>query len=692
MAGFTATSGSVPALPEYPGQAFIAKLPPQEWQACLDLWIYSVEYRLRMPADDFQALEITDDASGFSFLLSYLRSASEHVGEANLQSSVSDAKLRQYCHLLLRRLLLESSLLQDIELSTLYEVLALGSTLLKRIFRWYETLRLASKKAPKEVTAAYGAGLRAISEELSSDDDVSPSTFYSIRKASNLISAAPGAGVVFMTGTDYLETLVECYKGAMVDPPVHKVAKFITEHAYICLRSLMTEPSSKISLLLDHLYSLKASADAVAKVDPQQPTLLSSLTCLTTLLRYFEISLSTTPNPRGQKMLSSLKEYRQTTLHLHPHSFRPPKARGKGKTKADPGTDMHIHRASQVSQIHDLFPDLPGSYVLKLLEHYSDNVERVIGALLEPDSLPADLRSPAEEDLTAPESDYISADLAPRSTPRLLPQKKNIFDNDDFDNLRISPSKLHRGRKDKISEAPTTGDEHTRSKAAIMAALAAFDGDDDERDDTYDVADVGGTVDDTLDSDELRRRPQGDPNEQQLYSMWKDSKELFARDSSTRLSQPRQQLKHDTGMTDEQIEGWGLMLSREPARENKLRQKYLSVAAFGGDQKSVTRTKWSASRSGTATEEEDSDFDPNNTGGPNRGTGNAQRTGAAGIRGARSFGTGRGGSTAGPASEASTQAARKRKEQGRGRDGSGHRRREGRAKKVGKGMASAASG
>ena len=690
MTEITGNSGLIPALPEYPGQPFIATLPPDEWQACLDLWIYSVEYRLRMPAENLRALKITEDSSELPFLLSYLRSASESVTDA--ESRVPDAKLRLCCHLLFRRLCLESELLHDIEPATLYDVLAFGSTVFKRMLKWPETLRLLSKKVPKELIAAYGAGLHEITQDLSSDDAVSPATFFAMRKASNLISAVPEAGMVFMTGTDYLDSLAQCYEGSMVAPPAQKVARFITEHTYICLRSLMTEQISKMSMLLDHLYSLKASADVAANANPQKPTLLSSLVCLTTLLRYLEISIGTTPNARGQKMLASLQEYRQRKMHLHPQTLRPKTTNKKGKGKAGPDTYIHIHKASQISQIHDLFPDLPTPYVLRLLDHYSEDIERVIEALLEPDSLPVDLRTPTEEDETTPEIDHNLADLAPRSTPPFLPQKKSVFDNDDFDNLRISPAKLHRGRKDKISETPTTRDEHTRSKAAIMAALAAFDADDDERDDTYDVADVGGTVDDTLDSDEVRRRRQGDPNEQLLFSLWKVSKEHFARDSKTRLSQARQQLKIDSGMTDEQIEGWGLMLSRDSTREHKLQQRYLSVTAFGGDQNSVTRTKWSASRSGTATEEEDSDFDPNNIGGPNRVTLNVPRTGAASVRGASSFGTGRGGSTAGPASAKSTQIARKHKEQGRGSGGPSHGRREGRAKKIGRGMTASAPG
>jgi activating signal cointegrator complex subunit 2 len=684
------TASSIPTLPEYPGQSFIAKLPPQEWQACLDLWIYSIEYRLRLPQQNFTSLSIPDDSSGYHFLLSYLKSASEDGHNDESQPGDLDAKLRKYCHLLLRRLSLEGSLLRALTATQLYEVFTLGSTTFRRMPKWPETLRLCMKNAPKELTAAYEAGLRSIEQALSSDDPLSPATFSGMRKATNLITASPEAGIVFMTGTDYLETLTQCYDGAMVKPPAEKVAKFVTEHVYICLRSLMKEPV-KMSMLLDHLYSLKATAEASTKTSSDQPTLLSSLVCLTTLLRHLEISLGNTPNARGQKMLTSLQEYRQMTLHLHPQTPKPRTVKRKGNEKAGINTEMHMHKASKISQIHDLFPDLPTPYVLRLLDQYSENVELVIGALLEPDSLPSSLREPTKEDRTAPEEGFGVADLAPRSTPPLLPQKKSVFDNDDFDNLRISPAKLHRGRKDKFSHV-RTGDEHSRSKAAILAALAAFDSDDDERDDTYDVADVGGTVDDTLDTDDRKRRLQGEPHEEMLFSAWKDSKELFARDSKTRIAQHRRELKANTGWTDEQIEGWGLMLSRDPARETKLRDKYLSVASFGGNQKAIGRTRWTASGSGTATEEEDSDIDPNATGGPIRGTGDTQRMGIAGIRGARNFGSGRGGSTAGAPDAASTQAARRRKEQGRGRGGASHNRRDGRAKKIGRGMAGPAAG
>ena len=100
--------------------------------------------------------------------------------------------------------------------------------------------------------------------------------------------------------------------------------------------------------------------------------------------------------------------------------------------------------------------------------------------------------------------DVDHVDLAPRSTPPFVPQKKGLFEDDEFSRLQISSKQIRRGKKVISIERPEEGDSHVRSKAAIMSALAAFDSDDDERDDTYDVADVGGAVDNTVDTDGRR--------------------------------------------------------------------------------------------------------------------------------------------------------------------------------------------
>jgi activating signal cointegrator complex subunit 2 len=338
---------------------------------------------------------------------------------------------------------------------------------------------------------------------------------------------------------------------------------------------------------------------------------------------------------------------------------------------------MHIHKASQISQVHDLFPDLLPGYVVRLLEHFSDDVETVIAALLEPENLPDDLQNQnLEHDEQYPSMDD-PPDLAPRSTPPLLPQRKNIFDGDEFDRLHISSDKLHKGRKE-IVDQPQSLNEQSRSKAAILAALAAFDADDDERDDTYDVGDVGGAVDNTLDSDERRNVQSGDKHEETLFRAWKANPEIFSRDSKTRISTTRRQLNEEVGMTNEQIEGWAIMMTKDPKMADRLQQKYSIDRTFRGTQRVIQSTKWQDSGSPSDSQDEGS-----NT--PSDG----RRVGQAGIRGPRIWnrGGGRGGgSTAGPGNPEATQLARKRKEQGRGRGGA-HNRRDGRAKKIGRGMA-----
>ena len=70
----------------------------------------------------------------------------------------------------------------------------------------------------------------------------------------------------------------------------------------------------------------------------------------------------------------------------------------KGKQKADEDNyghgastgEIHIHRMSVITQVQDLFPDLGAGFVVKLLDEYNDNAEKVIAHLLE-DSLPPHL-------------------------------------------------------------------------------------------------------------------------------------------------------------------------------------------------------------------------------------------------------------------------------------------------------------
>jgi activating signal cointegrator complex subunit 2 len=668
--------GNVPPLALYPDARVKASLPNEEWEACLESWLFSLEFRLRLQEKDFSKFKFSQGASGVEFLLSFFESSTgEHMASSKSQK---ERILFKRAYLLLRRLLLVTEVPFDCDNDKLIHILETASVTYASVADWKAALSMVWKRNQKQLTQAVAEWKRSVSRELSAPSN--PQGLEKrIHRINDLVKVSPDTGLNLMTGSDYLETLMEAYTQLQRAHGTSKLGKVLTEHLFYCLRSPMTDSSSHGSLLLDHLYFMKSETERTTKSQNHQVTLCSSLVCSTSFLKHLAANPANASGNRGQGILEFLTTYRQNTKHLHPPPEPRRKRFSKGKGKADPDEEMHIHKASQVSQVHELFPELPNHYILKLLDHFGDDTEAVVASLLEPDSLPADLRDQGSHDGPVAAIAGPAYDLAPRSTPPLPLQRKNVFDGDDFDRLRISSERLHRGRKEVNLSQAETEDEHARRKAAIISALAAFDSDDDERDDTYDVADVGGTVDATLDTDDRPRpekAPDQNPHEETLFRAWRDNQEIFARDSKTRVSKVRQDLKRETGMSDEQIEGWAIMLKKDSKLQGRLENKYAATSTFKGNQAIVASTRWQSD--GTPEDSEEGE-----------GVGGGHRMGQAQIRGNRTWGRGGrgGGSTAGPSGDAATQAARRRKEQGRGRGGASHNRREGRARKMGRGMA-----
>ncbi|KAK5942807.1 hypothetical protein PMZ80_005373 [Knufia obscura] len=643
----------LPPLLEYPAKGIQSQLPPEEWQACLEFWIASVQLRLGMSED--QLSKSSPQTTTVPFLFSYFSNHGFVAAGATLGSK--EAQLFKHSYGLLRKLLTMRN--SQIRADTYFELLVSGSSAYSRLVSW--------KKLLKSIWTSHQIQLRKAIE--SAKVSLATSTTYQaqitlLQNISTLTRSLPETATVTVASADYIDTLTQLFRTGVLD-----ITRAVTENIFYSFIALLE--NKHITILTDNIYHMKSEADRLRKSKPESTSLLSSLLCTTSFLRHF--SSNSEVATRKQPLVEQLNSYRQETLHLHalPQKHR----RKKGKQRAPKEDGMHMHMAAQVSQVHELFPDLSTGYILKVLDYYSDNVENVIGALLEPDSLPKELQ---DQNVPNPEPHFENdlLDLPPRSTPPLPLMPPDVVDNDDFDSLRISSKQIRRGKKDITAAEPTAGDEHARSKAAIISALAAFDSDDDERDDTYDVADVGGAVDNTVDTDE-RRQPETDANEAALFKTWKENPELFARDSKTRASNIRQQLKRETGMGDEQIEGWAIMLGKDKRTQDRLQDKYSAARAFGGQQKALQSTKWQASASTENSETES---------GPERSN-DSRRMGQEGIRGHRNFGRGRGrgGSTAGPSDDAATQAARRRKEQGRGRGGANNRR-DARAKKVGRGM------
>lgn len=248
----------------------------------------------------------------------------------------------------------------------------------------------------------------------------------------------------------------------------------------------------------------------------------------------------------------------------------------------------------------------------------------------------------------------------------MLSSRRNIYDDDAFDRLAVPTFAISHGR----SNVSQTADEmlslgsSATAKAAILSALATFDSDSDERDDTYDAEDVGGTVDSA--SPSASDDPNADlqsKNDETLFNMFKRSPEAFIRDAASRRGGARAALKRETGMTDEAIEGWAIMLSRDPRHLHRLEAKY---SIFGGAQRELPATAYRASAL------EDSDSNENSKGG--RGGGSGTRHGQR-----RKVGN-----VAGSADDSGTQVARQRKDEQKA-SRANHNRRNQHARKMARG-------
>ena len=668
---------------------------PQEWEACLDSWILLAQAHLLLPQKSF-SLSLRKNPSLTEFLLSYLRQNSiiEHQTSDDTQKSRS---LKSKVFLLMHRALtdgdptplplLEVRFLED--LSVVYGKSASLKELLVNIWPSIDLENASSSFLKRKASLIRMA-------EAGSKGASSGALENALEPTVSLLRAAFTYGQFLMVGSDFLDFLASCYEHEELG-----VQKKITVIAYLCLTSLLEPSSPKISTLIDHLYGLG-----------NQSKLRRDICSSTPFLRKLRTRLSGSEATRAKSLLQELSVFEKTASGKPRNLIRRKTDKGKNRATDDFGHgaygDVRVHTMSLITQVQDIFPDLGSAFIVKLLDEYNNDTEQVTAHLLE-DSLPAHLKqADRAENLSVNPTSRLkttlklyrphlpsaqSAELVPNLAPhspsalthhpdRLAPlSRRTVFDDDAFSNLAISPSQVHYGRAadttqtaDDLLSAPSS----TANKAAILSALAAFDADDDERDDTYDVEDVGGTVDsalpgttdDIMDSEGLKKAQ----HEETLFQAWKMSPALFGRDPTTRRSQARVALRSETAMTDEAIEGWAIMLQRDPRKLKRLEAKS-STAAGTGQQRGLGRTAWmnTPADSGTGTEEEaDTDGDT-----PPAGVG---RGGGAIGRGRGAGRGGRGGNVAGPADDRATQLARRRKDQR-----ANHNRRDQRARKLARG-------
>ncbi|KAJ5372470.1 hypothetical protein N7517_004476 [Penicillium concentricum] len=690
-----------PPLAPVPSPAVRRTIPSNDWEACLDAWMALLGIRLNVSDQQFK-VAAPEDVSMPPFLGSYYQYTA--AGDSSLQSGPKARQLRKLCFLATRRYILDLSNPPDGtldwrligNLSCCYPSSAALKTSLSSAWD------LHRDKITSSIERAKAVVIKNISSANSSSN---PEVISDIRRLTILASVLPACGQELMAGSDFLDTIAEAYQSKGAGEEFRKI---LVANIYVGLVSLLKEPVN-LSSLLDQLFSLKATARVGAPKMRKEPTLLSDLICSSDLLIRLEKYLSIHPQKRGQDLLASLRTYQVESKSLH-HRYQKRKKVDKGKAvSSDPivSGELHAHKMSLVTQVQDLFPDLGSAFVVRLLDFYNDNPETIVAHLLD-DSLPMELQSlDRSEQLPAPAEPHHSH-LAPQPTPPSmpspkfapLPARKNIFD-EDVDIAELSRSgekkgKLHFGRADADQTADTLLSDHSKhaaNKAAILSALATFDSDDDERDDTYDTADVGGAIDGATggadgEAEAAQRERRAADMETVLFRTYKSNPGLFARDSATRRSQPRASLKRETEMTDEAIEGWAVMLTRDPRRLAKLEARLAMDAGGSTGAGSLNQPELRPTSYRRPQPREDGDgSDEGESTGP-AGSRGGRGGGGRGGRGRGGGGRGRGGRGGGPppggSGQPDTPASRQRKEENKSSQAN-HNRRQQRAKKMARG-------
>jgi activating signal cointegrator complex subunit 2 len=669
---------ALPPVAPFPKAEWRTRLAPKEWSSCLETWTLVLGAYLSLSQEEFQNIAAKDDSIAV-FISSYIKELAFLSPDVDALGDVEKGKqLRKGVYFLLGRIygstscpntLLQWDFLLDLAQS--YTKTQASKVLLKAWQTTSEQIMSSLNDLRTKLIKDLDAGIKGRPDALA----------QLLKRLNHLLHASPEAASFMISGADFLDSLISCYR--LMNPPLRSA---IIATSYLCIISLTEGQKPNFSALIDLLYAMQAAAEA-HKAGPTSAndSLVPELITSTPLLKQIKERIDAQApsfSARAMSVLTSLEGFKKAQASARPKRLVKRQIDRKGKKPvateeyghgSTGDHQIHVHKMSLVTQVQDLFPDLGAGFIVKLLDEYNDNVEEVIAALLE-DNLPPHLADldrtlpfPSSTSAAPPHVAHMSPRPTPPGSPGFVPSRRNKYDE-----LAVATGKLHFGKRQAKTADDVLADKSSApQKAAILAALAAFDSDDDERDDTYDVADVGASIDITSPEEvQVDRTPNADSaNDEALYRAWKMSPAAFGRDAQTRRSKERAALKEETGMADEAIEGWAIMLSRDSRKQRHLEAKF---SAFTPGQNQLQTTRWAA-------DSENTDSDSGNVG---RG----------GFRGGRGRGRGRGGggggrgggNVAGPTGDAQTERARHNKEANKG-SRANHNRRDQRAKKMARG-------
>jgi hypothetical protein len=271
--------------------------------------------------------------------------------------------------------------------------------------------------------------------------------------------------------------------------------------------------------------------------------------------------------------------------------------------------DDYINRTVLISQVQELFPDLGDGFIDQCLNEFNNNPETVIAKLLDND-LPANLKNlsrtmkrkkvnisvPSEFSKPLPSQFEMMEDEINENPTidEILKDRRNVFDNDEFDILRngnVDMNKVILGKKNRGTFEKVFDDKSKVDKEQIKSIVHHYDMYDDEYDDTWDgINEFNVNIDNNDDDkdgnaegDEAEKPKKQERNDaggssdpgiiyKATLMKWLESHpDVFLRNN--RKSKHRKQLIDETGMSNEQIEGWYTMYQRNKKKRDEANNK-----------------------------------------------------------------------------------------------------------------------
>jgi activating signal cointegrator complex subunit 2 len=371
---------SLPHFAPFPDAKVRQSILPDQWELFLDSWTSLAELYLRLGDQQFTSA-ISENDTLTPFLLSFFH---ELAQDASITPKV--LPLRKQCFFLLHRLFSSN----EVPANLLgWSALSDFSHVFPKSEQFRSSLQTLWTKKGGAIEKSLQTAKTAVIRNLESKRP--EETENTLNRLAPLLRASPAASNFMLTGSDFLDSLYAAYPKI----PSSMQKKLVTI-AYLGLTALLEGTKPNYSLLSDHLYSLKSSEEQEQKKEPGKKTLVADLVTNTPLLEKIRNRATVPEATRIKNTAASLSAFRQSNVARPKRLVRRKVDKGKNTITDDDyghgafAGEVHVHRMSMISQIQELFPDLGGGFIVKLLDAYNDDIEQVTAHLLE-DSLPPNL-------------------------------------------------------------------------------------------------------------------------------------------------------------------------------------------------------------------------------------------------------------------------------------------------------------